>query len=47
MIPDGNGHFGHSTHSIFLYFFAIFLGSTIGGLCGALPCLVSSTAILF
>jgi hypothetical protein len=23
-IPNENGHFGHSTHTIFLYFFAIF-----------------------
>jgi hypothetical protein len=28
MIPNENGHFGHSTHTIFLYFFAIFLDST-------------------
>ena len=24
MIPNENGHFGHLTHTIFLYFFAIF-----------------------
>jgi hypothetical protein len=28
MIPKENGNFGHSTHTIFVYFFAIFLDST-------------------